>query len=500
MKSGRHNAAFYRAMWRALSRHGEWRGEVWDRRKTGELYQKLLTIRAVADPDGAVRHYVGVFSDITTTRETEARLEHLTHYDPVTGMPNRALLLKLLGRAVVRAELHGHELAVVLLDLDHFKVLNDSLGHAVGDELLLQVAGRLESCLRGDDAVARLAGDEFGLVLNEVGASQLPEVAERLRGALAAPFAIGEQSVFVTASLGVAVAPGDGLDAEDLLAKADAAMYQAKADGRGQVRYFDPAINEHHRQRMELEHDLRTAVAEGHIVLHYQLRVRLPDRAVVGVEGLARWSHPSRGTLPPAEFIPVAEETGLIVDLGRHLLRTACRQLRAWREIGLSHLFVSVNLSARQLLDPCLVADVAACLAEHELPGDRLELELTESLLMDPSEATMATLHGLRQLGVRLSIDDFGTGYSSLSYLKRLPIQTVKVDRSFVTDLPSCRESAALVRAVVSLGRNLDLRVVAEGVESDDQLAFLTGVGCDEAQGYLVAPPLPAAELSALLG
>ena len=427
-------------------------------------------------------------------KQAEARLDYLAHFDALTGLPNRALFHDRLTHAIDRAERSKELIGVMLLDLDRFKTINDTLGHAVGDQLLKGVAKRLQSCMRDQDTVARLGGDEFTIVLEGLAT---PEdaglVAKKIIEALVPPFQLGESEVYVTPSIGVSIFPLDSDDIDDLLKHSDTAMYSAKEAGRNAFQFFTQALNTKTQGRLAMESELRHALDRGEFTLYYQPKVNLLSGEAVGVEALIRWEHPERGLVPPNDFIPLLEETGLINAVGQWLLRTTTSQARRWMDDGLPPMQIAVNISARQFLHNDLIADVIGALEESGLESDYLELEVTESMLMHNPEHTAQVLKKIQALGVvRINLDDFGTGYSSLSYLKRFPIDTVKIDASFVRDIPDDKEDCAIVLAVIAMAHSLGLKVIAEGVENDRQLAFLREKGCDEIQGYLFSPPLPA--------
>jgi diguanylate cyclase (GGDEF)-like protein/PAS domain S-box-containing protein len=499
MKSDRHDAEFYARMWQAIGEQGQWQGEVWDRRKNGEVFPRWLTISAIEGADGRITHYVGILSDLTSARRSEAELEQLAHYDPLTGLPNRILFRDRLAQAMGQARRGGRKLALLCVDLDGFKPVNDAMGHAAGDALLAAVAERLRSSLRTSDTVARLAGDEFTVLLTEIaGPNDVALVCRKILDILVAPFTLAWRDVHVSASIGVATFPEDGVEVDLLLANADAAMYRAKEAGRNRYQFFSRSMHARAVAQMELEAELRLALERDELVLHYQPQVNPKDGRLVGVEALVRWNHPRQGLLAPARFIHVAEETGLIVPLGEWVMRAACRQSRAWIDDGFPPLRVAVNLAAQQFEEPRLVDRIAAWLIEQRLQPTQLEVEITESSAMSNPELTIERLHEIKAIGIHVSVDDFGTGYSSLSYLKRFPVDTLKIDRSFLRDIPDDQDNATLCSAMIGLAHNLGLRVVAEGVENLAQCEFLRDLDCDELQGYLFSRPVPPSELAAL--
>jgi diguanylate cyclase (GGDEF)-like protein/PAS domain S-box-containing protein len=489
------------AVWQAVARRGSWSGELRMRRRDGRVYPAWVMASGVRQGDGAPTHTIIVSMDISDRKESEARIRYLAEHDVLTQLPNRALCTERLRLAVQQARRQGHRVAVIFLDLDRFKDINDSLGHHVGDGLLRSVATRLMAAVRNGDTVCRLGGDEFVVVLSQVsGAEEVAQVVEqRLIPGIRAPHRVEGEELVVSGSVGIALYPDDAEDLETLMRHADTAMYQAKAAGRDGAQFFTAEMTERAQQRLQLEADLRRAVEQQQFVLHWQPRVDARDGRLCGVEGLLRWLHPQRGLVSPGEFIAVAEETRLIVPLGRWVIDEACRQAAAWRAQGLPDFGVSVNLSALQLRDPDLADHVAAALNRHQLPHGQLELELTESMVMNDAEAHLRQMHALRALGVQLAIDDFGTGYSSLAYLTRLPIDRLKIDRSFVHRMLSDPNDRAITVAIVALGHTLGLRVVAEGVEREAEAKVLREGRCDELQGYLHGRPMEAAALLAWL-
>ncbi|GAA3534952.1 putative bifunctional diguanylate cyclase/phosphodiesterase [Zobellella aerophila] len=431
-------------------------------------------------------------------RATSTLTFQATH-DPLTALPNRTLLQDRLEQAIGQAQQAGGRIAVIALDLDRFKAVNDSLGRNMGDEVLRLVAGRLRACVGDADTVARLDGDEFVLLLTDTGPDSTAEVLNRIVVALRRPFAMAGEELFITVGMGVSHYPGDSSTAEHLLMNADAALYRAKEQGRDRIQHYLTGMNAGEKIRMKLERELRLALKQQQLELHYQPQVDLVDGRIFGVEALLRWHHPQRGMISPGEFIPLAEETGLIVPIGEWVLATACRQAMAWQAQGLPPLKMAVNLSPRQFQLPGLVAQVAKALKMADLPPEYLELELTESLLMRDVEAAIEAMKGLRKLGVSLSIDDFGTGYSSLSYLQHFPLNQLKIDRAFVNDVHLKPGAGAIARAIIAMSKSLQLRVVAEGIETAEQLVFLRTHQCDQGQGYYFSRPLPAREITALL-
>ena len=434
-------------------------------------------------------------------KQAELKIQHMAQHDTLTGLPNRALLLDRIGQAIAQAQRKRGVLALLFIDLDRFKTVNDSLGHQVGDRLLQSVAQRLEACTRGSDTIARIGGDEFVVLLSDLDEPEdARHVAQKVLDALAAPATIGAHDLKVTPSVGICAYPHDGEDVESLMRNADTAMYHAKQMGRNNFQFFTQAMNDAAQQRLRLENDLRRALERGEFALHYQPLLDVESGAIVGFEALIRWPHPTRGMIPPAQFIPVAEETGLIVPIGEWVLRRACAEARAWHSAGHAQLQVAVNCSAQQFQREDFVRTVASVLRETGLPAGRLDLEITEGVILHHSEEVMARFEALDEMGVRLSIDDFGTGYSSLGYLKRFAIHQLKIDQSFVRDISSDPDDAAIVSAIIAIARSLGLEVIAEGVETSEQLAFLKALGCARAQGYYFSKPLPVGEVTALLG
>ncbi|BAN34278.1 diguanylate cyclase/phosphodiesterase with PAS/PAC sensor(s) [Sulfuricella denitrificans skB26] len=505
LQSGRHDAAFYQAMWAALRDTGKWSGEVWDKRKNGEIYPKSMTITAVYDDNQQVSNYVAVFTDISQRKQSEQEIHQLAFYDPLTQLPNRRLLMDRLQQAMAVSARSGRHGALLFLDLDHFKIINDTRGHAMGDLLLIEVARRLQTCVREGDSVARLGGDEFVVVLEELSSRQdeaatLTElVAEKIRNKLSQPYALKEYECHTTPSIGISLFHGHLESVDDLLQHADVAMYQAKAAGRNAIRFFDPQMQTALDMRADLEADLRHALEKRQFRLYYQIQVDRLHRPL-GAEVLLRWAHPERGLVFPDQFIPLAEETGLIVPIGLWVLETACTQLKAWQRDALTRdLTVAVNVSARQFHQANFVAQVQRVLLESGAPPAQLKLELTESVVLENIEDTIGKMHEIKKLGVSFSMDDFGTGYSSLSQLKRLPLDQIKIDRSFVRDIAFDSNDAAIVHATIAMSQALGLNVIAEGVETEAQREFLDHHGCHAFQGYLFSKPVPLEQFEELL-
>ncbi|MDY0872885.1 bifunctional diguanylate cyclase/phosphodiesterase [Dongia rigui] len=502
LQSGQHDRDFYRDMWQRIATEGSWQGEIWNRRKGGAPYPEFLTISTIKDETGQPMGYVGTFIDITGIKETESRLVHLAHHDALTGLPNRLLVMSRLEFAIQVSKRKKTSGAVMFLDLDRFKNVNDSLGHPAGDELLLAVTKRLGARLRASDTLARLGGDEFLILLQDVkNPSAVASLADAILLQFEEPFTLtGGHEVYIGTSIGISLFPEDGDQADEIVKNADAALYRAKEEGRGIYRFYTAALTDKANERLSMERRLRRALERDEFLLHYQPLIRIADRRIVGFEALARWQEPGNGLIPPGSFIPLAEETGIILPLGERVLRMACRQMKSWLDAGHDIATMAVNLSPRQFHLPDIDEIVSGILTETGLPAQYLELELTESALIEQGIGAEMRLAALRKLGVRVAIDDFGTGYSSLSYLKRFPINKLKVDQSFVRDIPSDPADMEITSAIIGLARNLRLDCIAEGVETEAQLDFLRQQDCDFAQGYLFSKPVPAADAESLLG
>ena len=504
LQSGRQDAEFYSGMWETIACDKYWQGEIWNRRKNGEIFPEQLTITAVTDADGQATHYVAVYVDITLQKEAELQIHQLAFYDPLTKLPNRSLFHDRLRHALthsVRNNIHG---AIMFLDLDNFKTLNDTHGHNIGDLLLIEVAKRLQDCARSDDTVARLGGDEFVIILGDLSqdaqqaVAQAKTVGEKVLASLNQPFNLPGLQHHSSSSIGINLFRGNEVSMDDLLKQADSAMYQAKSAGRNTLRFFDPAMQAALEARSVMEADLRQALALQQLKLYYQIQVN-EQGVVVGAEALLRWQHPERGLVVPIEFISLAEDTGLIVPIGKWVLQTACAQLKVWQADPLTrHLQLAVNVSARQFRQPEFVDQVLETLKETGVDPRKLKLELTESLVLDNIAGSIDKMQALRNTGLSFSMDDFGTGQSSLVYLKRLPLDQIKIDQSFVCDITTDPSDAVIVQTIIGMANNLGLEVIAEGVATEQQRDFLGRNGCRLYQGYLFGEPVPIEDFQIL--
>jgi diguanylate cyclase (GGDEF)-like protein/PAS domain S-box-containing protein len=500
LQSGHQTPSFYAAMWQRILSAGQWQGEIWNRRKNGEIYPEWLSIKALKDDDGRVTNYVAIYSDVATHQEVQARLHHLAYYDPLTGLPNRQLFTDRLGLALAQAQREHALLGLIFVDLDRFKTINDTLGHSTGDRLLQQVGARLRGAVRQSDTIARIGGDEFTVILPGLAHPEdAAAVARKIVETLDPPLRIDQQELFVTASLGISLYPHDGDTPESLIGRADIAMYRAKDSGRNNYQFYRPDMSAQIKDRLTLESDLRRALNNAELYFLYQPQFDIRTGRLVGVEALARWRHPEMGEIPPSTFIPIAEDIGLIGQLGRWGLKRACREAREWVGRDDGPFRVAVNLSAHQLQDAALPRFLARAALDAGIPPGSLALELTESVLMDGSPTTESTLRELTDMGVEIAIDDFGTGYSSLSYITRFAIDRLKIDRSFMRQIPSSTNDNAIAAMIIAVAHASNMRVTAEGVENRAQLDFLLEQGCDEMQGYLVGVPVPPAEITRML-
>ena len=495
-KSGRHGPEFYQAIFKSIAENGDWHGEIWNRRKSGEVYPQWQTVRPIIDDQGQVSHYVAVFSDISAIKNSQTELARLVHHDPLTDLPNRLLFTDRTEQALAAAQRHQTGCALLMIDLDHFKIINDSLGHNVGDLLLKAVAERLQSVFGKGFTVARLGGDEFAVLVDSCSqTSQAAVLAQQVLEVMKSAFDVDKHQLFVSASVGISVYPSDALNAEQLLRNADSALFKAKSAGREGYALYTEELTAHAQYRIEVASDLRRALEQQELRVYYQPVHDLQTCRLIGVEALVRWEHPLRGLLSPGEFIPIAERTGLIAEIDAWVLEHACWQMVQWQATGVELSFVAVNISSRLFTRPELYTLVSTVLADTGLDPALLELEVTESTVMDNSQVALEQMHRLRALGLRLAIDDFGTGFSSLLRLKRLPVQKLKIDQGFVAGLPGDNDDVAIVRAVIALGQSMGLQVHAEGIEQVEQAQFLLDLDCNLGQGYWFGRPMPAKDL-----
>ncbi len=492
LRSYRNSRRAHVQIWKSVIRNGGWQGEVWDRRKNGEIYPVWLSIGPVRDIENSVSHYVAIASDISAIKRTEERLEHLAHHDSLTSLPNRMLFTDRLMQATALARRNKKMIAVMLLDLDRFKEVNDTLGHRLGDHLLVEVSRRLKYSIREADTISRLGGDEFAVILSDISAiEKAAQVAQHFIQAVSVPFEIEGHEIYITTSIGLTIYPADSDNIETLLKNADTAMYYAKSRGKNNFQFYTNEMNRRIIEKLFIESKLRHALDREEFHLYFQPQVEAATEKIVGMEALLRWVNPELGDMPPSKFIPIAEDTGLIIPIGEWVIQEACRQAGAWQEQGVPVMNLSINLSARQFHKQTIVETISGILRETGFDPQHLELEITESVIMQDVEENIQTLRRLKDLGIRLSIDDFGTGYSSLNYLKRFPIDVLKIDQSFVRDITSDHDDSSVVTAIIALAHSLNLKVIAEGVETVEQLTFLKERGCDEVQGYYFSKPIP---------
>ena len=500
LQSGVQTAAFYEEMWAAINRNGHWRGEIWNRRANGEVYPEWLAIDRVLSPDGNVINYVGMWSDISERKEAEARIHYLAHYDALTGLPNRVLFADRLSQALIHARRNEDVVALLFVDLDRFKVVNDTLGHRVGDELLKEISERLQQCMREEDTVSRQGGDEFVILLAKL---EFPEnaavVADKILSALSRPMRCDGHELTVTCSLGIACYPGDGSEPEVLMRNADMAMYRAKNVGRNNYQFYKPELEHGALTLLTLENAMRRGLEQNQFELHYLPQVDNPSGRVLSLEALIRWRHPERGLLMPMDFIPLAEENGLVLPISLWVLRRAARQLAEWRHQGQPLVPIAINLCEAQLRQPDFPEVLAHILDEEGVEGRWFELEFTEKALMHDTERNLRVLSALKALGVSITLDDFGVGYSNLHVLRRLPLDTLKIDRSLVGQVVDCKDDAAIVDAIISMAHSMNLKVVAEGVETADQAGFFRHRACAEIQGHYFSKAVAADAVALLL-
>lgn len=498
-KSGKTPKAIYEDMWAHLNRGEIWRGELIDKRKDGSEYFESVQISPVRQADGQITHYLEIKQDITEKKNAEDRIEKLVHFDQLTGLPNRSLLSDRFKYTRSLAKRSGGTLAVMFIDLDHFKNINDTLGYSIGNQLLIEVAKRIEAILREEDTVSRQGGDEFMLLLHDTDADGAANVATKLIEAVSQSCQVEQHELIITPSIGIAIYPEDGKDLETLSKNADVAMYRAKQAGRNDFRFYTPEMQEHSVRNLQLANALRHALARNELQLHYQPQLSIQDEHIIGAEALLRWKHPELGMISPAEFIPIAEDSGLIIPIGEWVLRTAARQLKDWIDGGLPPMVIAVNLSSVQFRQANITELITHILDEVKLSHEYLELELTEAVAMSNPLAVIEVMDKLHEQGIRMSIDDFGTGYSSLSYLKKFKVYKLKIDQSFVSDVTDNPEDRAIVSAIINMASSLGIQTIAEGVETAEQLAFLRLQGCDEVQGYYFSKPLPAEQFEAFV-
>lgn len=505
LKSGYHDAAFYQAMWESIERTGKWQGEIWERRKNGEIYPKWLNITAVKDNDGVVTHYIGSHIDISERKAAEEEIKNLAFYDLITNLPNRRLLFDHLEHTLATVNRTGRKGALLMIDLDHFKTLNDTLGHDIGDLLLKEVAQRLKSCVRKGDTVSRFGGDEFVLIIENLSKQMTEAVAEtekitkNIIVTLRQPYQLQQNECYSTPSIGATLFMDKQLTIDEILKQADIAMYQAKKAGRCAMRFFDPEMQTIVNSRAALESDLREALEKKQFQLYYQVQLDSSYRPL-GAEALIRWNHPEIGLIAPFQFIPLAEKNGLIFPIGQWLLDTACAQLKTWQlDVKTRHFVLSINISAKEFHQVGFVTQVQSAIERYKIDPKRLKLELTESLLLDDIEEIIVTMHALKNIGVSISLDDFGTGYSSLQYLKRLPLNQLKIDQSFVRDIETDESDKVIVKTIIAMAHNLGLEVIAEGVETEEQHQLLLTMGCTYFQGFLFSKPVPIEKFEELL-
>lgn len=500
LKSGKTPDVEFKNLWKTIKSGKEWQGEFVNRKKNGELFWERCVISSIKNSEGVITNFLAVKEDITKRKWAEETIQHMAYYDPLTDLPNRMLFNDRLGQALAQAKRKGLMAGILFLDLDRFKVINDTLGHTLGDMLLRAVGARLKNFAREGDTIARMGGDEFALLLT--GITQVDDAVKAAQGILDIlnpPFMIESHEVHITPSIGISIFPYDGADGVTLVKNADAALNRAKEQGRTNYQLYTPVMNAKAFERMTLQNSLRKALDRGEFTLYYQPQVSLVTGDIVGMEALLRWEHPDLGLVSPAQFIPMAEETGLIVPIGEWVLRTACEQNKKWQTMGYRPMVMAVNLSARQFNELNLVAMVSGILKSTQLEPQWLDLEITESIIMQHLESTIATLRDLHHLGIQISIDDFGTGYSSLTYLKKFPVHALKIDQSFIREITTDPDDAAITAAVIAMGHSLKLNVIAEGVETNEQLQMLKNLKCDRMQGYLFSRPVPEKTITPLI-
>jgi len=500
LQSERQSGEFYKEMWETLKAEGRWTGEIWNRRKNGEAFPENLSITAVMDNYGRVQQYVSVFNDLSEIKRSEEEITYKTNFDALTKLPNRALFMDRLGQAITHRFKDNKELAVLYIGVDGFRKVNESMGYATGDGLLQDIATRLTKSIGGSSTPSRFGGDEYAILLDEIESSgQVAELAAELFDMFRLPFTVGKEVLYLTVSVGVSVFPGDGRTSETLIKNSNIAMTQAKKDGRNRYSYFTPEMNERAVFRMSIENDLRVAVEQNQFIAYYQPKVDLESEMITGMETLIRWNHPTLGLMPPSDFIPIAEEAGTIVAMGDWIFSEACMQVAEWNRNGLAPVEIAVNVSGKQFAEPDIDRKIQDVLARSGLAPELLQVEITESIAMKNVESAISTMVKLKKIGLTLSLDDFGTGYSSFAYLKKFPLDYLKIDKVFVDDLATDEDDIELIAAIISMAHTLKLEVVAEGVETKEQVAVLKRLGCDMIQGYYFGKPMPANEMEKVL-
>ncbi|OCC14900.1 diguanylate cyclase/phosphodiesterase (GGDEF & EAL domains) with PAS/PAC sensor(s) [Dissulfuribacter thermophilus] len=499
LKSDRHSPEFYKKMWDDILEKGQWSGEIWNRRKNGQAYPEHLTITAIKDSNGEITNYIALFHDISEIKEMRESLDFQINYDALTGLANRQLFTDRLNLAVRHAQSHNEKLAILLFDIDDFRLINEGIGYNVGDKILQEMARRLTKCIGRSDTVARLGGDEFAVFLDSLSNNEdVLNLSKKILEAMANPFRIGDHNIRLTISMGVTFFPYDGREAEELIKNAEIAMYKSKEHGKNALHIFTPQMNEKIKRRIQLEEKLHKALENEEFRIFFQPKINIKSGRIEGAEALIRWQNDQGDLVSPGEFISIAEETGLIISIGEWVLEKVCSQVRLWRQQGID-IHVAINLSPRQFRDKELVKKIHRVVSSNGIPADCIALEITEGVVMDDEENAISLLRRFKEIGIRLSMDDFGTGYSSLYYLKQFPIDELKIDRSFVMGIPDKQDSKAITTAIISLAKSLRLETVAEGVETEEQLEFLKRLNCDMVQGYLFSPPIPAEEFTNLV-
>ena len=490
--SGRHTKEFYQRMWRSVQENGQWQGTIWNRRKNGEIYPQWLFITILKDPSDNISHYLAVFSDLSHQETISNQIHLLAYYDSLTGLPNRELFTDRLNLSLSQAHRDKGKVALFFLDLDRFKYINDTLGHATGDHLLSAVAYRLSNSLRESDTVARLGGDEFTVIVSGItNESHAETVANKILACFKQPFTIGKRELLISSSIGISLYPEHGSDSETIVRHADTAMYCAKERGKNCYVFYSPDMGLQYQQRLSIENDLSEVINNNGLEMVYQPQIDLQSGHITVLEALLRWKHPERGEISPTLFLPIAEESGLILKLGAWALRTACSQMAAWRKQHGFDISLAINIFGLQLSSGTFHQQIRETLAETGLPPTALELEITENILMEESRETVNTLDKLNELGIRIVIDDFGTGYSSLNSIRRIDTKKLKIDRSFITNIGTDACDTQMIRTIVNMAHNLSISIAAEGIENNEQLQFLKFLGCDHAQGFLIGKPYP---------